>query len=111
MSISRNRTTSPRHSHTSRSNGNLKHLEDKAGNALARAAGKTADKTTGFQSRVLDGIAVAKVRAGHAAKAVRKHAVRADKVIRARPYHAIAVAAGAGLLTGLFVGRRRSNPS
>jgi ElaB/YqjD/DUF883 family membrane-anchored ribosome-binding protein len=42
------------------------------------------------------------------AKAARKKASQADDVIRAKPYHAIGIAAGIGLIAGLLIARRRS---
>jgi ElaB/YqjD/DUF883 family membrane-anchored ribosome-binding protein len=42
------------------------------------------------------------------AKAARRQASRADDVIRAKPYHAIGIAAAIGLIAGLLIARRRS---
>jgi ElaB/YqjD/DUF883 family membrane-anchored ribosome-binding protein len=110
MSIStRTRAVSHHRNHVSRSNGDLKSLGTEAGSILSRAAGKTADQIKDFRSRVREGIEGAKDRVSHAAKAVRKQAVRTDKVIRAKPYHAIAIVAGVALLTGYLFGRRRSS--
>jgi ElaB/YqjD/DUF883 family membrane-anchored ribosome-binding protein len=103
MSITRNRTISHHRHHASTSNGS------QAGSLLTRAADQTAAQIKGIKTRVSDGIAVAKVSVGKAAKAVKKGAVRTDKVIRAKPYHAIAIASGAALLTGYVIGRRRSS--
>jgi ElaB/YqjD/DUF883 family membrane-anchored ribosome-binding protein len=111
ISTARNRSASHRRNHANRSNGDLKSLGDEAGNVLTHAAEQTAEQIKGIQSRVRNGIAVAKVGVTNAAKAVRKQAVRTDKVIRAKPYQSIAVASGLGLMTGYLLGRRRSNPS
>jgi ElaB/YqjD/DUF883 family membrane-anchored ribosome-binding protein len=86
-------------------------LGDEAGRILTRASGQATATIRDIKSRIGDGIEVAKVRAGRAARTVRKQAMRADKAVRAKPYHAIAIAAGAGLLTGYIAARRRSNPS
>jgi ElaB/YqjD/DUF883 family membrane-anchored ribosome-binding protein len=42
------------------------------------------------------------------AKAARQKASQADDVIHAKPYHAIGIAAGIGLIAGLLIARRRS---
>jgi ElaB/YqjD/DUF883 family membrane-anchored ribosome-binding protein len=42
------------------------------------------------------------------AKAARQKASDADDVIRAKPYHAIGIAAAVGLIAGLLIARRRS---
>jgi ElaB/YqjD/DUF883 family membrane-anchored ribosome-binding protein len=111
ISTAKHRAVSNHRSHASRSNGNLKSLGDEAGHVLTRASGQAAAKIKGLKSRISSSIEVAKDRAGRVAKNVRKQAVRADKAVRAKPYHAIAIAAGAGLLTGYIAARRRSNPS
>ena len=43
------------------------------------------------------------------AKAARQKASQADDVIRAKPYHAIGIAAGIGLIAGLLIARRRAS--
>jgi ElaB/YqjD/DUF883 family membrane-anchored ribosome-binding protein len=42
------------------------------------------------------------------AKAARRQASRADDVIRAKPYHAIGIAAAVSLIAGYLIARRRS---
>jgi ElaB/YqjD/DUF883 family membrane-anchored ribosome-binding protein len=42
------------------------------------------------------------------AKAARRRASQADDAIRAKPYHAMGIAAGIGLIAGLLIARRRA---
>jgi ElaB/YqjD/DUF883 family membrane-anchored ribosome-binding protein len=111
ISTAKHRGVSNHRNHASRSNGDLKSLEKEAGSVLTHASGQAAAKIKRLKSSIRSGIAGAKARANNAVKAVRKGAARTDKAVRAKPYHAIAIAAGAGLLTGYLAARRRSNPS
>jgi ElaB/YqjD/DUF883 family membrane-anchored ribosome-binding protein len=77
--------------------------------ALARA--ETTREVQSLTSRLRTGIAGARTRAKRVAKAVSKQAARADKTIRAKPYHSIGVAAGAGLVAGYLIARRRPAPA
>ena len=109
ISTTRSRSSSFNRNHRSKPAADVKALGNEAGNIITRAADQTAEQIKGLKSRIQGGIAVAKVRVNHAAKAVRKGAARTDKVIRAKPYQSIAVAAGAALVAGYLVGRRRSS--
>jgi ElaB/YqjD/DUF883 family membrane-anchored ribosome-binding protein len=109
ISTTHSRPSSFRGNHRSKPAEDIKGLGNEAGSLLTRAAGQTAEQATALQSRLRDAIKGAKVRVNHAAKAVRRQAARTDKVIRAKPYHSLAVAAGVGLLAGYLFGRRRSN--
>lgn len=113
MSIptAKRRAVSNHRNHAGRSNGDLKSLGNEAESVLTHASDQAAAKIRRLKSTIRNGIAGAKVRASNAAKAVRKGAARTDKAVRAKPYHAIAIAAGAGLLTGYLAARRRSSPS
>jgi ElaB/YqjD/DUF883 family membrane-anchored ribosome-binding protein len=62
-------------------------------------------------SRIQEGTKGAVVQAKHAAKAVRAQAAKVDKKIRAKPYHSMGIAAGAGLIAGYLISRRRSRAS
>lgn len=111
ISTAKHRAVSNHRSHASRSNGDLKSLENEAAGVLTHASGQAAAKIKRLKKTLRNGIEGAKLRAGNAAKAVRRGAARTDKAVRSKPYHAIAIAAGAGLLTGYLAARRRSNPS
>jgi ElaB/YqjD/DUF883 family membrane-anchored ribosome-binding protein len=85
-------------------NGAAKHVKSTA----SRAA------TGGVQTlreKIQDGTKAAVIKAKRIGTAVRAQAVRADKKIRAKPYHSMGIAAGAGLIAGYLLSRKRSSAS
>jgi ElaB/YqjD/DUF883 family membrane-anchored ribosome-binding protein len=73
---------------------------------LALEAGATAPSAVERFKATLAGL---QARAKDVAGAVRRRAVQTDKKIRAKPYHALGIAAGAGIVAGYLISRRRSS--
>jgi ElaB/YqjD/DUF883 family membrane-anchored ribosome-binding protein len=61
-----------------------------------------------LRERLSSTITAAQKKAKAVAKGVRQQASRADDAIRAKPYHAMAIAGGVGLVAGLLIARRRA---
>jgi ElaB/YqjD/DUF883 family membrane-anchored ribosome-binding protein len=62
-----------------------------------------------LRDRVGQMIADGRVAIGNFSASVRRQATRANKSIRANPYQAIGIAAGAGLLAGFIFSRTRQS--
>jgi ElaB/YqjD/DUF883 family membrane-anchored ribosome-binding protein len=101
------------HPRVARSNGtthdgsisSMKSLLTEARTALGNVGGHASEDLQALRDRLRTQVtAMAK----SAAKAARQKASQADDVIRAKPYHAIGIAALLGLVAGLLIARRRS---
>jgi ElaB/YqjD/DUF883 family membrane-anchored ribosome-binding protein len=77
---------------------------------LRATAGEAGDKVAAARARAAESISVAKARiaqAGYAAAAQTRDAARAtDDYVRENPWTAIAVAAAAGLVVGVLIGKK-----
>jgi ElaB/YqjD/DUF883 family membrane-anchored ribosome-binding protein len=82
-------------------------LARKANRAIDQAGRKSTGEIRSLSARLQTSIAGVKTRAKGIAKAVGKQASRADKKIRAKPYQSIGVAAGAALVAGYLMARKR----
>jgi|HubBroStandDraft_5_1064220.scaffolds.fasta_scaffold72903_2 ElaB/YqjD/DUF883 family membrane-anchored ribosome-binding protein len=82
-----------------------------AKSAVSRNGAQAVGTIQALREKVQDGTKVAITKVKKAAASVRAQAVRADKTIRAKPYQSLGVAAGAGLVAGYLISRRRSNAS
>jgi ElaB/YqjD/DUF883 family membrane-anchored ribosome-binding protein len=83
-------------------------LARKANRVIDRAGRKSTGEVKSLSARLQTGIAGVKTRAKGIATAVSKQASRADKKIRAKPYQTIGVAAGAALVAGYLMARKRT---
>jgi ElaB/YqjD/DUF883 family membrane-anchored ribosome-binding protein len=81
-------------------NGAANHVKS----SVTRAA---SDGVQTLREKIQDGTKVAVVKAKRIGTAVRAQAIRADKKIRAKPYHSMGIAAGAGLIAGYLLTRKR----
>lgn len=98
------RSTSRR---ATRSSARSTSLVRRANHAIDRSDNKAEGKIRAVSARLQSGIASVKARAKGVARAVGKQASRADRAIRAKPYHSIGVAAGAALVAGYLISRKR----
>jgi ElaB/YqjD/DUF883 family membrane-anchored ribosome-binding protein len=89
----------------------LRELAKDAKASLTRNGASAAKKVQSLGERLRDGKTAAVTQVKRAAKAVRTQAARVDKTIRAKPYQSLGVAAGAGLVAGYLISRRRSSAS
>jgi ElaB/YqjD/DUF883 family membrane-anchored ribosome-binding protein len=80
-----------------------------AKSAISRNGTQAAGKIKALRERVQDGTRAAITTVKSAATSVRARAARVDKTIRAKPYQSLGVAAGAGLVAGYLISRRRSS--
>ena len=86
----------------------LKGLVSEARLAVSNGAGHATEEIQALRSRLQDGIAGVRTKVKSAAKAVKRQAVATDKKIRAKPYHAMSIAAGAGVVAGYIIARKRA---
>jgi ElaB/YqjD/DUF883 family membrane-anchored ribosome-binding protein len=99
------KTHTTSHSHTrtgNRHNGagaNTVHLMDDARALLSATANVAGAKVSEARERLKTAVTTGK-------QSVIVRAQATDKVIRANPYHSIAIGAGLALLAGFFLGRR-----
>jgi ElaB/YqjD/DUF883 family membrane-anchored ribosome-binding protein len=75
------------------------------------AANGASEQIQSVREHLQDAVAGLQSRVKHLAGAVRRQAVRTDKTIRAKPYHALGIAAGVGIIAGYLISRRRSSSS
>jgi len=61
-----------------------------------------------LRDRLGASVIAVKARAKAVAKVARRKVSQADDAIRAKPYHAMAIAGGVGLVAGLIIARRRA---
>jgi ElaB/YqjD/DUF883 family membrane-anchored ribosome-binding protein len=94
-----------------RSAHHLNGLAHDATASISRNGTRAASKIESLRDSFLEGKKVALAKVKGAATAVRAKAVRVDKTIRAKPYQSLGIAAGAGLVAGYLISRRRSKAS
>lgn len=75
---------------------------------LTSAANQANGEIASLKTRLTGTIAKVKARAKAVATTARQQAKKADKTIRSHPYQTAGVAAGAGLVAGLLLARKRS---
>jgi ElaB/YqjD/DUF883 family membrane-anchored ribosome-binding protein len=84
----------------------LRSLIAEAEKAIASAGEQGGEEIEKLGHRFKDAIAHGREVGDRAVKAVREHAVQADEFVHDRPYIAIGIAAGLGLIAGALVSRR-----
>jgi ElaB/YqjD/DUF883 family membrane-anchored ribosome-binding protein len=82
-----------------------------AKSAISRNGVQAVGAIKTLRGKIQDGTKAAITKVKSAGTAVRAGAVRVDKTIRAKPYQSLGVAAGAGLVAGFLISRRRSSAS
>jgi ElaB/YqjD/DUF883 family membrane-anchored ribosome-binding protein len=82
---------------------------DQASQMADDAAGSATEQLQAMRDRLQDAVAGLQSRVKHLAGAVRRQAARTDKAIRAKPYHAVGIAAGVGIIAGYLISRGRSS--
>ncbi|HEY4989849.1 MAG TPA: DUF883 C-terminal domain-containing protein [Opitutaceae bacterium] len=82
-----------------------------ATSAIGRNGTEVASTIKGLRERFQEGKKAALKRVRRAAAAVRSQAAGVDKKVRAKPYQALGLAAGAGIVAGYLISRRRSRAS
>ena len=75
--------------------------------SIERNGTKAVSKIRFLGDRIQDGKKAAVLKVKRAAKAVRAKAASVDKTIRAKPYQSLGIAAGAGLVAGYIISRKR----
>jgi ElaB/YqjD/DUF883 family membrane-anchored ribosome-binding protein len=78
-----------------------------AKDSIERNGTKAVSKIRSLGDRLQDGKKAAVTQVKRAATAVRAKAASVDKTIRAKPYQSLGIAAGAGLVAGYIISRRR----
>jgi ElaB/YqjD/DUF883 family membrane-anchored ribosome-binding protein len=104
-------TVSRRITQTAKSAQHLNALAHDAKDTISRNGTKAVGKIQALGTRLQDGKKAAVAQVKHAAMVVRQKAKSVDKTIRAKPYQSLGVAAGAGLVAGYLISRRRSRAS
>lgn len=92
----------------SKGHSDLKSLVTQARHTLSDTSSHATVDLQALRDRLRDTISGVQTRVKTIAKAARKQASRADDTIRAKPYHAIGIAVGVGILAGFLIGRRRA---
>jgi ElaB/YqjD/DUF883 family membrane-anchored ribosome-binding protein len=95
--------------HRNGSDTSLKTLLTQAKSTISDVGTQAAENAQAIRDRLSSTYASAQKRAKSVAKAARRQASRADDAIRAKPYHAMAIAGGVGLVAGLLIARRRAS--
>jgi ElaB/YqjD/DUF883 family membrane-anchored ribosome-binding protein len=85
----------------------LNGLAHDAKDSISRNGTKAVSKIKTLRDRLQDGKKAAVTQVKRAAAVVREKAASVDKTIRAKPYQSLGVAAGAGLVAGYIISRRR----
>jgi ElaB/YqjD/DUF883 family membrane-anchored ribosome-binding protein len=99
------------HRHVSHRNGadsSLRTLLTQAKSTISDVSSQASENAQAIRDRISSTLTAAQKRAKAVAKAARNQASRADDAIRAKPYHAMAIAGGIGLVAGLLIARRRA---
>jgi ElaB/YqjD/DUF883 family membrane-anchored ribosome-binding protein len=104
----RPRISSHRNGTSRDASSNLKALLTQAKSTISDVGTQTTEGMQAIRDRLKSALSGAQVRAKAVAKAARRQAARADDAIRAKPYHAMGIAAGVGLVAGLLIARRRA---
>jgi ElaB/YqjD/DUF883 family membrane-anchored ribosome-binding protein len=94
--------------HGNGSDSSLRSLLVQAKDTISDVGSHAAENAQAIRDRLSSSLSAAQKRAKAVAKAARRQASRADDAIRAKPYHAMAIAGGVGLVAGLLIARRRS---
>jgi ElaB/YqjD/DUF883 family membrane-anchored ribosome-binding protein len=100
-------TVSRRITQAAKSAQHLNGLAHDTKDSIERNGTKAAGKIRSLGDRLQDGKKAALTQVKRAATAVREKVARVDKTIRAKPYQSLGVAAGAGLVAGYLISRRR----
>jgi ElaB/YqjD/DUF883 family membrane-anchored ribosome-binding protein len=104
-------TVSRRIDRAAKSAHHLNGLAHDAKASISRNGAAAVSKIQSLSERLKEGKKAAITGAKKAATAVRVKAVQVDKTIRAKPYQSLGVAAGAGIVAGYLIARRRSKAS
>jgi ElaB/YqjD/DUF883 family membrane-anchored ribosome-binding protein len=107
----KSKTVSRRINQAAKSAHHLHALAHDAKATISRNGTEAVSKIESIRDRLKDGKKAAIVQVKRAATAVRASAVKVDKKIRAKPYQSLGIAAGAGLVAGYLISRRRSSAS
>jgi ElaB/YqjD/DUF883 family membrane-anchored ribosome-binding protein len=110
-STAKSKTITHRIDQAAKSAHHVHEVAHDAKSAASRNGAQAAGKIKVLRERIQDGTRAAITKVKSAATSVRAKAARVDKTIRAKPYHSLGVAAGAGLVAGYLISRRRSNAS
>jgi ElaB/YqjD/DUF883 family membrane-anchored ribosome-binding protein len=96
-----------KHSHTTGNNAG--HLAEDARALLAATADVAGEKVAEARKRVAAALENAKEIAGNARDKAVAGMKAADEAVRAKPYQAIAIGVGVGVLLGYYLAGRRSS--
>jgi len=107
----KSKTVSRRIDQAARSAHHLHALAHDARSAIGRNGAQAASKLESLRDSFQNGKKAAVTKVKSAATAVRAQAARVDKTIRAKPHQSLGIAAGAGLVAGYLISRRRSSAS
>jgi ElaB/YqjD/DUF883 family membrane-anchored ribosome-binding protein len=107
----KSKTVSRRINQAAKSAHHLHDLAHDAKTTISRNGTQAASTIQSLRDRFQDGKKAAVTKVKRAAVAVKAQAVRVDKKIRAKPYQSLGIAAGAGLVAGYLISRRRSSAS
>jgi len=88
--------------------GGLKSLITQAKSTISDAGSHASEDIQALRDRLSSGITTVRAGAKKIAKAARKQTSRADDAIHEKPYHAMGIAAGLGLIVGFLIARRRA---
>jgi ElaB/YqjD/DUF883 family membrane-anchored ribosome-binding protein len=86
----------------------LRGLLSEAKTTISGVGPAAAHDVKALRDRLGESVTAVKARAKAVAKVARKKVSQADDAIRAKPYHAMAIAGGVGLVAGLVIARRRT---
>lgn len=90
------------------SDAGLRGLITQAKSTISDVGSHASEDIQALRERLRAGITTVRTRAKKIAKVARKQVSRADDAIHAKPYHAMGIAAGVGLIAGLLIARRRA---
>jgi ElaB/YqjD/DUF883 family membrane-anchored ribosome-binding protein len=88
--------------------GSLRGLLSDAKATISDVGSHASEDVQALRDRLRSTLSQVQVRVKTVAKSARRQAARADDAIRAKPYHAMGIAAGLGLVAGLLIARRRA---
>ena len=110
-STAKSKTVSRRIDQAAKSAHQIHAVAHDAKAAVSRNGAQAVGKIQAIRASIQDGTKAAISKVKNATTAVKAQAARVDKTIRAKPYQSLGVAAGAGLVAGYLISRRRSNAS
>jgi ElaB/YqjD/DUF883 family membrane-anchored ribosome-binding protein len=108
-STAKSKTIARRIDQSAESAHHLHAVAHDAKSAISRNGARAAGTIKTLRGKIQDGTKAAITKVKGAAASARAQAVRVDKTIRAKPYQSLGVAAGAGLVAGYLISRRRSS--